>query len=71
MPYQQIDIKAINLFQNGCGLLCFVSGVIADQCMNARERKQFNTLVSLPLEGEASENLKGCPGDPVHVSYGT
>lgn len=53
------------------GLLCFVSGVIADQCMNARERKQFNTLVSLPLEGEASVKLKGCPGAPVHVPYGT
>lgn len=53
------------------GLLCFVSCVIADQCMNAREWKQFNTLVSLPLEVEASVNLKGFPGDPVHVPCGT
>lgn len=49
------------------GLFCFVSGVIADQCMDARERKQCNTLAWLPLEGEASANLKGCSGDPVHV----
>lgn len=40
------------------GLFCFVSGVIADHCMDAREQKQCNALVSFTLEGEASANLK-------------
>lgn len=72
MPYQQIYIRAINLFQDGYRVALFLSIVIAGQYMNfhSAEQKQYQALVSFPL-GEASVSLKGCSGDPVQVPYAT